>query len=310
MEAQHYVVNVTSVSLTLPEATEGNGNATYSLTPALPAGLVFNPTTRGLSGVPTREQGATTYALIAHDADADRAAGDAGSLNFAIETSVAAMGRSVRINPMGSEGSSPPFTTGETIAIVVDFTRGVDYLFQTTSLKLDIGGRERVAQEDTPCEWNSFRMQFLYTVQATDFDGDGIGIATEPFNGSISSTVGIFPNARRVDAKLNIGDHVIANDQPYTVNDRQPSFGAASVPAQHYRKNVAITALELPAATDGNRFGANRQPVATAGTLDYAVSPDLPAGLTYTPPSNGGSGGRISGTPTEAQAEKTYALAA
>ena len=66
-------------ALTLPAATGGNGALAYALTPALPAGLAFDPATRTVSGTPTAVAAAATYSYSATDAD-----GDAASLTFAI----------------------------------------------------------------------------------------------------------------------------------------------------------------------------------------------------------------------------------
>ena len=49
---QTYTVGVSIARLVLPAATGGDGSPTYSVS-ALPAGLVFNPSTRTLSGTPT-----------------------------------------------------------------------------------------------------------------------------------------------------------------------------------------------------------------------------------------------------------------
>ena len=55
--------------LTLPEATGGDGDLTYALTPELPRGLVFDPATRTLSGTPAEPMRATRYTYTATDAD-------------------------------------------------------------------------------------------------------------------------------------------------------------------------------------------------------------------------------------------------
>ena len=49
----------------LPAATGGNGALTYTLTPALPAGLTFDPATRVLSGTPTAASAAQPYTYSA-----------------------------------------------------------------------------------------------------------------------------------------------------------------------------------------------------------------------------------------------------
>ena len=64
--------------------------------------------------------------------------------------------------------------------------------------------------------------------------------------------------------------------------DSLPSFGASSVPAQRYVANTAIDALVLPEATGGD------------GALAYSLSPELPAGLAFSPVAL-----TITGTPTQ-----------
>ena len=67
--------------LVLPEATRGVAPITYALTPALPAGLGFDPSSRKISGTPT---GVTT-APVRYTYTANDAAGSADSLLFSIE---------------------------------------------------------------------------------------------------------------------------------------------------------------------------------------------------------------------------------
>ena len=65
--------------LVLPEATGGVSPVVYALTPALPAGLIFDTATRTVSGTPTVVTAATSYTYTATDA-----AGESASLAFAI----------------------------------------------------------------------------------------------------------------------------------------------------------------------------------------------------------------------------------
>ncbi|MYD98629.1 MAG: hypothetical protein F4X98_14770, partial [Gammaproteobacteria bacterium] len=81
---QDYVVNSAITNLVLPQATGGNGALTYTLTPALPAGLTFNASTRTLSGTPTASKAATTYTYKVTDADSNTADSDADTLTFTI----------------------------------------------------------------------------------------------------------------------------------------------------------------------------------------------------------------------------------
>ncbi len=59
--------------VTLPAAKGGDGTLTYSLSPALGAGLSFDSATRIVSGTPTAQADTVTYTLTATDADGDTA---------------------------------------------------------------------------------------------------------------------------------------------------------------------------------------------------------------------------------------------
>ena len=328
--------------LALPAASGGNGTLGYRLgsSPALPAGLTYyapGTTVRAgvsatgggvIAGTPTGDHAATTYTLTAHDADGDPSAGDAGTYTSTVETSRAAKVRSVQISPTWADGDAAPFTTGERIAVLVTFTRAVDGPGSSIALQLD--GKTVTAAEDTPFEGDREILQFLYTVQASDFDGDGISISETPFSGSITSLVGTYPHAALVAADLNVGRHAFTDDRRYTVNDAKPGFGAASVEAQRYRKNVAVTStgtggtvrqyVALPAATGGDRFtgtGTSRARVTTGGRLTYTLTPTLPSGLTYFAPGEtiatgvtAPGGGAIAGTPVTVSPTATYTLTA
>ena len=73
----------TAVSVTLPEATGGNGNLTYSLSPALPAGLSFDASARTISGTPTERTASAAYRYSATDGT------DTAWLSFKIEVAEA-----------------------------------------------------------------------------------------------------------------------------------------------------------------------------------------------------------------------------
>ena len=69
-------------SETLPAATSGDGELTYTLSPDLPAGLTFDAATRLLSGTPSAAQPATLYTYTV--TDSDTADPDSASLTFTI----------------------------------------------------------------------------------------------------------------------------------------------------------------------------------------------------------------------------------
>ena len=85
---QTWTQNAAITTLTLPEATGGDGSTTYTLertsgTPALPPGITFNATTRQVSGTPTTLQSDVGYTYTATDGDDDTA-----TLTFDITISV------------------------------------------------------------------------------------------------------------------------------------------------------------------------------------------------------------------------------
>ena len=75
-----YTVGTAIDTLTLPQATGGNGDLTYSLSPSVP-GLTFNSTARQLTGAPTT---AGAYAMTYTVTDED---GDTDTLGFTITVS-------------------------------------------------------------------------------------------------------------------------------------------------------------------------------------------------------------------------------
>ncbi len=74
----------TALSLELPEATGGDGALSYSLTPALPAGLTFDATARAISGTPTAVATEAAYTYTVTDSDSNTMSADADTLTFAI----------------------------------------------------------------------------------------------------------------------------------------------------------------------------------------------------------------------------------
>ena len=86
---------------------------------------------------------------------------------------------------------------------------------------------------------------------------------------------------------------VLVDTSSGVVADAMPSFGDATVAAQSYVQNREIEAITLPQATGGD------------GALTYALTPDLPEGLTFNTETR-----VLSGLPTEALGETTYTLTA
>ena len=78
---QQWIRDVPIAEVTLPAASGGDGTLTYTLEPALPAGLTLDG--RKISGTPTAAKAPTLYTWKATDSDAN--APDTASLTFTVE---------------------------------------------------------------------------------------------------------------------------------------------------------------------------------------------------------------------------------
>ena len=99
--------------VTLPAATGGNGNLSYSLTSCyLPGGVTFNRATRTFSGTPRTVWGPTTCTYKVTDSDDNTAASDGDTLEFTITVlrPVLTVSPSSLTEPAIVEGGSRTFT--------------------------------------------------------------------------------------------------------------------------------------------------------------------------------------------------------
>ena len=86
---QSLVRYVAMPTLTLPAASGGNGPLSYSLSPALPAGLVFDAEKRTIAGAPTATATSATYTYTVADADNTTGSGDEDTLTFSLAVAAA-----------------------------------------------------------------------------------------------------------------------------------------------------------------------------------------------------------------------------
>lgn len=82
VEVQTFELGVAVTSQPLPAADGGQSPYTYALSPALPAGLTFDASSRTISGTPTTASGQTSYTYTATDAS-----GATGTMTISIEVS-------------------------------------------------------------------------------------------------------------------------------------------------------------------------------------------------------------------------------
>ena len=211
-----YVQNLPIATETLPVASGGDGALTYAISPALPAGLVFDPATRRLSGTPTESQSATLFRYTA--TDSDTVSPDSTSLTFTITVQadlVPAFMLSdipdksyVQNLPIATE-TLPAASGGDgvlTYAISPDLPAGLVFDPATRRLSGTPTGSQPAA---------------LYTYAVTDSD------AGAPDSASLSFTITVQP-------------------------DLVPAFQQVSIPDKSYVQNLPIATETLPAASGGD----------------------------------------------------------
>ena len=104
----------TAESLTLPEATGGEGTITYSLSPTtLPDGVTFTASTRVLAGTPTGRFASATFTYTAEDAD-----GTTVDLTFTIVVTATA----ITFSPTSFANQS--WTVGTAVALTLPVGAG------------------------------------------------------------------------------------------------------------------------------------------------------------------------------------------
>ena len=164
VDAQSYLRKREIDSLTLPQASGGDGSLTYALTPDLPEGLNFNAETLVLSGTPLEVIAETTYTLTATDEDDDK-----GTLQFilvVIADRMLSFGDTTATAPVYVQNRAidpltlPQATGGDgtlTYALTPDLPEGLTFDAET----LIVSG--------TPLEAMD---AMTYTLTATDGNGD------------------------------------------------------------------------------------------------------------------------------------------
>ncbi len=260
--AQTYIA-AQEVSLTLPEASGGNGDLTYALSP-VPPGLSFTAATRVLAGMPQPSAAAALTYTVA-DSDINTGADDTESLTFTVTTRVRP---AVVVTPAAltvDEGEA-----GETYTVALSTAPlGGGGVVVTPDPRPE-GHLLTLAPPDaltfTAGDWNVAQTVTVSAARDPDTENNTatIAFAVSGYGGVLS----IATNGAVTTGAVTEGPplRVITTD---IFEDVQPDFGAASVDAQTYTASAAAE-LTLPPATGGN------------GPLVYTL-PGLPDGLSFDP---------------------------
>ena len=214
---QTWVQNAALTTLTLPEATGGDGVTTYTLertsgTPTLPPGVSFDSSSRGVSGTPTTLQSDVGYTYTATDGD-----GDTATLTFEItvETDV-----------------------DVTLGAVADQTYHEDSAITDLVLPAAGGGNAPL----------------IYTLAKTGGSGIPAGLTFDAATRTLSGTPDDHQTSTGYTYTVtdNDGDTASQIFNITITEDNEPTFGSGTVPNQSWAQNEAITNQTLPAATGGD----------------------------------------------------------
>ena len=306
---------------------------TYSINPALPTALVFNPTTGSVSGTPAAAAGATPYTVTVTDA-AGATATNTFSLtingSIAAAQSVATTGltlgtAAVAFTPVTASGGTPAYThtvapglpaglvlasgtgvisgTPTAAAAAANYTvtvTDVNGAQATASFNLTVNPAltSAVAVATKGLTLNSAAVAFTPVTKAG---------GTSPFAFSVSPALPAGLTLNTADGSVS-GTPTLATaaaDYTVTITD---GASATTNKAFNLTVNAALVATQAIATRDvtaGAAITAFTPVAVTGGTapLVFSVSPALPAGLAI----NSGSGA-ISGTPTAAATLATYTV--
>ena len=214
---QTYTADTAITTLTLPEATGGDGTLTYTLTPRVP-GLAFDAATRQLSGTPTT---ANTHNMTYTATDED---GDTNALSFTITVQAPDDGMTV------AEGDCY-------VSLRVSPGESCTYPGTDSAFTVDADGRGRFLVVSSARAINLNKVTYrgtFYDFRASH-QGDGVW------------------RIDRIDGSTEAPATPPSGGGGEEPEDAMPSFAADAGPGdQAYTADTAITTLTLPQATGGN----------------------------------------------------------
>ena len=256
---QTYIQNTMIPALTFPQATGGNGDFSYTLTPNLPAGLTFDGVARPptLTGTPPAATGSVTYTYTAADADSNMAGDDTASLTFDLTV----------------EADTAPTVPDGTVTIEYFYVRNV-MIPPLTLPTTATGGNGALTYTLTDSTGGDPDLQAGLTFNADANPPTITGTPTE-VRIKLIFWVAIDADDNELDSDTAIFRFGIAVEA-----DATPAFAeGVTIADQRFLVGEPV-ALTLPAATiPGN--GATTYVLDNAGTLMAVADGESVLGLTY-----------------------------
>lgn len=302
-----------------------SGTASFTISPALPAGLSFNPITGVISGTPTAAQNQASYTITGTGSVS-------GSVSGTVEISVAtlppattalqatkgtAISSTTAFSPVGINGTvsyaiSPALPAGlnmSTSTGVITGTPTVTHDLSTftitatgsvsgtasTTMTVQVAGITPATQ--------TLSGQVDHAITASS------AITTAGFTGAVSYSV-----SPSLPAGLSINSSTGAISGTPTATETQGTFTitATGASAGIATSTVTITVTNMTPVTQTHIFRVGTSETTTAptvtgftGAVSYAISPSAPAGMTFNT-----STGVLSGTPTTSQGLTDYTITA
>ncbi|WP_456619029.1 putative Ig domain-containing protein [Bradyrhizobium sp. P5_C12] len=326
-------VNVATASFTPVTGAGGTSPLGYGVSPALPAGLSFNPATGAVTGTPTAISSTTTYTVTVTDANSATAT---ATFSLAINAAVTAT-QSIASKTLTQNAAAAPFTpvtgSGGTSPLAYSIAPGLPAGLTLNASTGAISGTPTatlgattftvtVTDANTATASNTFSLTISGAVTATQAVASTVltanhatttftpvtgGGGTAPLsfgvsptlpagltfgtsNGSISGTPTATIGATTFTVTVTDANSATATSTfSLTVNGAVTATTA--VPSSALPINQAVTPFTPVTGSGGT------------GALTYAVSPSLPAGLSFNTTS-----GAISGTPTATQPTTTFTV--
>nr|WP_171026259.1 putative Ig domain-containing protein [Mesorhizobium comanense] len=321
-----------ATSFTPVTGSGGSGALSYGISPSLPAGLSLSASTGEITGSPTVTSAATTYTVTVTDANGASASNtfllavnDAVTATQAVPTAVLTQNHAViPFTPVSGGGGTSPLSYGVSPALPAGLSFDSSNGQITGTPSTAAAGTYTVTVTDT--KGVAAAATFSLTV-------NGAVTATQAIATTILTQSHAAPSFTPVTGAGGAGGltYGVSPSLPAGLNFNAANGQVTGVPSvTSAATSYTVTVTDTNGATASNIFSlavgsavTATQAVATksltvttavtpftpvtggGGTnpLSYAVSPALPAGLSF-----GTADGQVSGTPTVASAAASYTV--